>query len=272
MGKIKFLSVLVLLAAVLLSAYPGVGMAQEPLIAPPQPIKERPRELTETEYQNEVAGIYAQHPDLSVVVDLKDPAGIDLDLLPPDVAALVDSNTRIVSFKETARPISRGRVPGLASPCSTPVLGVGCKSASGSRDMTVSNWFGGVEQFGRVYALRYDWYPPCGSQNCKGWEIEQQWAWWKRNDSGWTVQSAQMWTKILGENYCTQQGATLDYGSSYFTPTWYGNQTGYWSISGFPNNAYVPFPSGWSRTQGDIYQGSSLKYNDAMTYQFWSKD
>lgn len=281
MRKIKLLSVLVLL--MLLSAGIGKITAQEPLPASPQPTdpvvagtSERPRELTEAGYRDEVAHLYAQHPALKVVVDLEDPDGIDPSLLPSNVASLVGSNTKIVAFRETARLGSK-RVPGLASPCRIGPLNIGCKDPDGSRDMTVSNkfWDGGqyVEQFCRVYALRYDWYPGCGGgQNCKGWEIEEQWAWWTRTDSSWTVCDGQMSTYIPGEDYCTENGATLNHGSTYFNPTWYGNQTGYWSISGFANNAYVPFPSGWSRTEGDICRYGQLKYSNARTYQYWSKD
>lgn len=131
----------------------------------------------------------------------------------------------------------------------------------------MSDWFGGIEQFCRVYALRYDDYP--GAPDFHGWEIEQQWSRWTRTSSSWTVSSARMWTHIPGEDYCTENDATLNHGSTYFTPTWYGNGTNWWTISGFANNAYVPFIMGWSWTQGDIYQNSSLKYNDAQTRQGW---
>ena len=264
MRKLKFVSVFVLLA-LLLSAGPGAVMGQEPPPVPPQPA-ERPRELREVEYQAKVADLYAQHPDLRVIVDLEDTDGIDPNLLPPDVASLVDSNTKVVAFRETAR-LDSGRVPGLASLCAIPSLDIWCKSPDGSRDMTVSKWYGGVEQFCRVYALLYDDYP--GAPDFHGWEIEQQWSRWTRTDSSWTVHSARMWTLIPGEDYCTEDDATLNHGSTDFTPTWDGNGTNWWTISGFANNAYVPFPHGWSWTQGDIYQNSSLKYNDAQTRQGW---
>ena len=108
MRKVKFVSMFVLLVLVL-SVGPGAVMGQERPPVPPQPA-ERSRELTEAEYQAEVAGLYAQHPDLRVIVDLEDPDGIDLSQLPSDIASLVDSNTRIVAFRETARLDSK-RVP-----------------------------------------------------------------------------------------------------------------------------------------------------------------
>ena len=81
-----------------------------------------------------------------------------------------------------------------------------------------------------------------------------------------------MRTYIPGEDYCAKDSATLNYGSVYFDPMWWEGDLYHsliYSISGFPNNAYIPFPSGWSRTQGDIYLYNSLKYNDRMTYQYW---
>lgn len=276
MRKLKFVSVFVLLA-LLLSAGMGAVVAQKPTAIARQSIDdpattgspelESPRELTEAEYLEEVAGLYAQHPDFELVMDLEDPNGIDPSLLPPDVASLVDSNTKIVAYREMARPDSSTRVPGLASLCNIPFFDIGCETPDGIRDMTVSDWFSDVEQFCRVYALRYDDYPP--APDLQGWEIEQQWSKWERADYSWSVYNARMRTYIPGENYCTQDDDTLNYASTFFQPTWYGNETAWWSISGFPDEAYVPFPSGWSRTRSDIYQYGYLKFDDAYTYQFW---
>ena len=81
-----------------------------------------------------------------------------------------------------------------------------------------------------------------------------------------------MKTYIPGNNYCTGSGATLNYSSTTVAqPTWSGNQTFKYVISGFPNIAYVPESpyGGLSYTQGDIYQGTTLRYNDARINQYW---
>lgn len=278
MYKSRFFAVLMLLIL-------GIGTIQEPRLTSAQGIgpdsetsskPEVPQELTIEEFQKEVEAFYKQYSHYIVTVDLEDPDGIDPELLPDDIASLVDSNTKVVAYKETKRPDSEqppdseqvtSPVSSLSSSCVLDIkLGIWCRGNDGTRDLTVSDNFGGVEQFNRVWALRYDnyqgWYT--------GWEIEKQWAWWKRTNTSWSVSDAQMKTYIPGEDYCTQNPATLNHYSAWFTPSWSGNNSYIYNISGFPNNAYVPIPSGWSRTQGDIYQYGTRKYNDAQTHQYWA--
>lgn len=234
---------------------------------------ETPKELTDEEYLKDVAEFYASHPDFEITVDLVDLKGIDPSLLPEDLKSLTDSGVRIVAYRETVRvEITSGKPNGLALLCALPLTGIGCATASGSRDLTTSKVFGSVTEFARTIALRYDDYPGCGSGvNCFGWEIEKEYMWWTRSISTWNVKNGVMKTYIVGENYCTESNATLNYGSSTIAqPTWSGNQTSKYSISGFPNIAYVPLPnSGYSYTQGDIYQGTTLKYDNARHYQYW---
>lgn len=246
---------------------------------PPQKAdkSEVPTELMEKEYLTDVEQFYESHPDLVIIVDLADPKGIDPSLLPEDLKALgksgIRSGVRIVAYRKTIHvDIASGKPNGLAMPCLLPKAGIGCAMISGSRDITTSQVFGAaVEEFARTVALRYDWYPLCqGGVNCFGWEVEKQYMWWKRFSSSWNVKNGVMKTYIEAENYCTQSTTTLNYGSSIVSqPTWIGNQTSKYLISGFPNTAYVPWPSGYSYTQGDIYRGTTLKYNDARVYQLW---
>lgn len=245
------------------------------LTIPPLQVEEgaeAPVELSNDEYSADVEKFYRLHSDLAVTIDLANPKGIDPSLLPNDIKALIELGFRVLAYRETVRINVRGGKPnGLSMPCPFPIAGISCATYSGSRDLTVSNTFGSVEQFSRVIALRYDWYSRCtGGANCKGWEIEKQYMWWKRSSSSWNVKNGVMKTYIEGENYCSQQFAILNYGSSVVSqPTWSGNQTYTYSISGFPNTAYVPWPSGYSYTQGDIYQNTTLKHNDVRVYQFW---
>lgn len=243
---------------------------------PPQETdkSEVPTEFTREEYIKDVEQFYKSHPELIVTIDLADPKGIDPSLLPTDLKNLTDSGIRIVAYRETIRiDIKSGKPNGLAKPCLLPTTGIGCATNSGSRDMTTSKVFGSVEEFARTIALRYDWYPRCQSGvNCFGWEIEKQYMWWKRTNSTWNVKNGVMKTYIEAENYCTQNPITLNYGSTTISqPTWSGNQTSTYSISGFPNTAYVSWPSGYSYTQGDIYESTTLKYDDARLYQYWPK-
>ena len=236
---------------------------------------EGPNELTQQEFQNQVSELYSRHPEFELVVDLKDSEGIDPDLLPPDIAAIVDKNTKVVAYKEMELPEKIGKVPGLASIIQHICLSIGCASPNGSRDVTVSNWYDGVKQYSRAYGLRYDHYSGCDYyQNCRGWEVEQQWAKWEREDYSWSVYSARVKTYIYGENYCTENSATLNHASTYFTPTFYGLSTNWWTISGFANNAYVPLTAyaGWSRTRSDIYEDGLLQFNDAYTTQYWPRN
>jgi hypothetical protein len=75
------------------------------------------------------------------------------------------------------------------------------------------------------------------------------------------------------QNFCTgyKYGSSM-YSSTTFDPTFYGNATNWYSISGFPNIAYVPSVYLNVYTQADIYQGSVRKYNDARTSNFLSRD
>lgn len=275
MKKKLILIALTVLVMLILILSVSASSAYARTTTPPQEAdkSEVPTEFTEEEYLKDVEQFYESHPDLMIIVDLADPKGIDPSLLPEDLKALAESGVRIVAYRETVHvDIKSGGKNGLAKPCPLPKAGIGCATNSGSRDMTTSQIFGSVEEFARTIALRYDWYPRCqGGVNCFGWEVEKQYMWWKRTNSSWNVKNGVMRTYIEAENYCTQSSAILNYGSSTIQPTWSGNQTLTYSISGFPNTAYVPWPSGYSYTQGDIYQGTTLKYNDALVRQFWPR-
>lgn len=232
---------------------------------------EVPMELSNDEYSADVVKFYRSHADLVTTIDLANPKGIDQSLLPNDIQALIKPGTRVLAYRETVRINLKGGKPnGLARPSLHPIAGISCATYSGSRDWTISSIFGSVEQFNRVIALRYDWYSECSGANCKGWEIEKQYMWWKRSISSWNVKNGVMKTYIEAEDYCSKNATILNYGSTTISqPTWSGNQTVIYNISGFPNNAYVPWPSGYSYTQGDIYQGTTLKYDNQRIYQFW---
>jgi len=242
---------------------------------------ELPREMTKIEYEIYIENFYSEH-NLRIIVDLRDENGIDPSLLPPFISAMIEDDVIITGYRES---VPNDHVSSLlnlyceslrsedefASEGST-ILGITCRSREDVYyDIEAGKWFGSVQQFNRTIALRYDGYEPCG-QTCYGYEIEQEIAWWKRSASNWTVKSAKMYTILPpGENFCTGALDSLNYGSTYFNPTWSGNQTPYYSISGFPNKAIIPWPQGHSTTQGDIYQGTTLKYNDAKgPYHFWS--
>lgn len=142
---------------------------------------EIPKEMSDQEYQKAIEEFYDRYADFIVVVDLEDPKGIDPKLLPADIASLVDGNTKIVAYKETVRPDTKPtRFNNICE--DSFILGIPCKdSHDGTRDLAVSKNFGGVEQFSRVQALRYDEYTGCG-RLCVGWEFEQQWSKWNRTD------------------------------------------------------------------------------------------
>jgi len=147
-----------------------------------------------------------------------------------------------------------------------------CASGDGSIDTEISNWAGSVEQFIRVQAIYYNDYLGCTPNTCRGYEIQKQFARWYRQNTQWTVDTARMQTNIaLGENYCTEADDSVITNSVYFDPTWYNyfNSNSY-SINVAPNKAVVPYlDSGWSRTQANIYQGSTLKYYHHYTNYTW---
>ncbi|MBG0788008.1 MAG: hypothetical protein H0S79_23220 [Anaerolineaceae bacterium] len=238
---------------------------------------EVPKELNEVEFQSQINALDKFSEDHIVLYDLEDPEGIDPDLLPKDIAALVDGNTKVVAYRETTRPDSiqsSGASTILAAFDKHRMLGIPCASPDGTRDTTTSTNFGSVTQYSRVYALRYDDAPWNPAQPLTGWEFETQWAKWTRTDTAWYVADAKMKLEATQrQDYCT--GVTLgglNYSSTTFDPTFYGNSTNWFSISGFANTAYVPSPYHLvAYTQGDIYQGYSLQYNDAKTRQYFSK-
>ena len=229
---------------------------------------EVPTELTMEEYLQDVDQFYQSHPELVITVDLANPNGIDLSLLPEDARASIKPGLLVVAYRETVR---KGGKAGL--PCPRPELmaGIGCKTNDGSRDLTTSSTFGSVKQFARTIALKYENYSRCTGVNCFGWEVDKQYMYWTRSLSSWNVKNGVMLTYIEAENYCTTSPATLNYGSSTIQPTWSGNQSTIYSISGFPNVAYVPWPGGYSYSQGDIYQGTTLKYDNAREQQTWPR-
>lgn len=122
--------------------------------------------------------------------------------------------------------------------------------------------------------MRYDNAPWNLSQPLTGWEFEKEWAKWTRTDDTWYVAEAIMKVESpYTQDYCTGEilGA-FNYSSTSFDPTFYGSATNWWSISGFPNIAYVPFYALTASTQADIYQGYVEKYNDAITKENFLRD
>ncbi|NMC28572.1 MAG: hypothetical protein GYA45_00685 [Pelolinea sp.] len=238
---------------------------------------ETPKEFTDLDYEIAIENFYNQYATYVIVADLNDPNGIDPSLLPPDIASLINDNTKVIAYKETKRPDKDQATNLLLLDLicvDDAIFGIPCATSDGTRDTTVSKVFGGIEQFSRVLALRYDDYSGC-DRFCVGWEFEQQWAKWTRTSSSWTIgtNSARMRTySTAPEDFCTENSVSLNYSSSWFTPTFSGNSTSWWSISGFQNIAYVPFPSAISETQGDLYQSGVLQYNDAKTQQVFTND
>lgn len=275
MYKKKTISIILLL--LLFITQTSMLTSAQPINDDPPQTLESPKELTPKEFQKDIDELYSRHPDFKIIIDLEDPKGIDPNLLPQDIANLVDGNTKIVAYKETRRAGNNVKASGLSSLYNKFCLSIGCASPSGSRDLTVADWYGNVKQYSRVYALRYDHYSGCDYYtNCYGWEIENQWSKWDRTSYSWQVKNARMKTYIYGENYCTEASATLNYASYYFDPSFSnGTSTNWYSISGFPNKAYVPltdYGAGWSRTRSDIYLYSTLQYNDALTTQYWPRN
>lgn len=269
MRTFRFLMVLVLLSL-------GIVFPHEKTFAlvELQAQDEVPQEFTEAEYQQSIKEFYEQYKDFVVVVDLKDPNGIDPELLPDDIASVVDANTKVLAYKETINPTSNSEQNSRFAAFCNSLLGdilldISCADPDGSRDTTVTDIYGGVTQYSRVLALRYDEYEGC-DRLCHGREFEKQWAKWQRTNSSWSIGdiSARMGTTATSaSNFCTQGFALLNKYSTFFTPTWNGNNTSWYSISGFPNLAYVPSPPAVSFTQGDVYQSGALHTDDAMTTQ-----
>jgi len=269
MRTFRFLMVLVLLSLGLVLSHEKTSALVEL-----QDQGEVPQEFTEAEYQQEIKEFYKQYEDFIVVVDLKDPNGIDPALLPDDIASVVDANTKVIAYKETSNPNSNSKqnsrfVAFCNSLLGNILLDISCADADGTRDTTVSDIYSGLTQYNRMLALRYDEYEGC-QRLCHGWEFEKEWAKWQRTNSSWSVGSGSARMGLIStapENFCTEDAMFLAYYSSYFTPTWNGNNTNWYSINGFPNIAYVPYPTAVSETQADIYQSGALYIDNALTQQ-----
>ena len=182
---------------------------------------------------------------------------------------------KVIAYRETNKIQSSPKVDGLIIPMRFGKIvkpGIPCATHDGTFDITLSKTFGGVDQYIRVLALRYDDYPGC-DRLCHGWEFEQQWAKWTRTSSSWYISanSAKMRTtsgSVPAENFCTESQVSLNYASDWFTPDFYGNATNWWTISGFPNVAYVPGYSIVSQTQSDIIE--AVVHSDALTNQVFT--
>ncbi len=233
---------------------------------PDSKFAEAPKELSEKEFQKEQEEIYRLLPGHVVLYDLSDPKGINPNLLPADIASLVDSNTKVVEHYETNKVSDNTLI--IDPSIKNEISGISCKTADGSRTTTVSTTFGKVTQYTKVYALRYDdaeWNP---AQPLSGWEFEKQWAMWSRTDTAWYVNNAVFGIESgNNQDFCTGNNlGGFYYSSTSFDPQFNNYAISWWSISEFPNRAYVPSPYyAIAYTQGDIKQGSVLKYNDART-------
>jgi hypothetical protein len=243
-------------------------------------VVEIPKEFTQQEYEEEIENFYKQYSDYEVVYDLYDENGIDSELLPPEISSMIDGNTKVVAYKETAKKTTAPKIdafiiPGEIGKMIMPLIS--CASSSdGTYDSTIFTTYGGVDQYIRVQANRYNEYSGC-DRLCYGWEFEKQWAYWTRTSSSWYIgsNSALMQTTsgaVPAENYCTESQLSLNHMSSPFTPTFYGNSTNWWSISGFADIGYVPGYSIVSRTQSDIILSGGQVYNDATSSQIFSNN
>lgn len=239
---------------------------------------ESPQELSDEELQRQIEELEKYSEGHVVLYDLENPEGIDPKLLPSDIAALVDGNTKVVAYKETTRPLqiqSSECFEKSNIPDQYVLLGIPCASPDGTRDTTVSSNFGNVTQYNRVYALRYDDAPWNPSQPLTGWEYEQMWSKWTRSDAAWYVADANMRIEaVQNQDYCT--GNTLGgyvRASNWFDPGWATQtSTNWFSISGFLNTAYVPGPYYENAyVQADIYQDYELEHDNARTEQHFYK-
>ncbi|MGC9385163.1 MAG: hypothetical protein ACP5D6_11240 [Kosmotogaceae bacterium] len=102
--------------------------------------KEVPKELTEEEFQREMAEINRVPAGHIVLYDLYDPKGIDPNLLPADVAAQVDADTKIIEYFETTR-IDSVQPFDKYAPCNPDdqysILGISCDTYDSFVDLTI---------------------------------------------------------------------------------------------------------------------------------------
>lgn len=229
-------------------------------------------ELTPEQYALEIEKFYQELPPHIVVIDLEDSKGIDPALLPDEIAELVRNGTKVTRYKVT-RFLPSEKAPGLAKLCEKTLLDIPCADRSGTIDTERSSVYGSIEQYNRVLAYYYDDYPGCSPDQCTGYEVIRQYSRWTRTNSNWTVSGARISTIITNaKNYCTQASDSISRVSGYFTPTWadsVGTNTYYIDVA--PGKAVVPsFASGYSRTEGDIFEGSILRKAGLTTDYIWS--
>lgn len=247
----------------------GSSQAHEQNSSAPQTDEEPYLVLDLDELNKFMENHYALQSDLVKVIELEDPDGIDLNLLPSDIVQSLTPGTRVVKYIETKR-LENSSDGLLQTICFGAVLGIPCRSsADGGRDLTTYNEYQSFRQYLRSVANRYDWYSRCVT-NCLGWEIIYTWGWWTRPNSNWSVSDAEIGSYIDAEDFCTEDPVYLN---RFIHPSvyWYGNETLAYSPY-YPSQALVPWPSGWSKTQGDIYYGATKILDDWITRQYWPRD
>lgn len=235
---------------------------------------EIPKELSEEEFQREIFELDKLSEGHIVLYDLEDPEGIDPNLLPADIAALVDENTKVIAYKETTRPSATqpsGDTEKFDSANQVSLRGIPCASPDGSETTTTTTNLGNLTQYNKVYALHYDNAPWNPLEPLKGWEFEQMWSKWTRSSTTWYAADARMKVEaVQNQDYCTgdRLGETI-HSSSWFDPAWATQtSTNWYTISGFSNIAYVPSPNyANAYVQADIYNNYDLEYDDARTEQ-----
>jgi hypothetical protein len=117
-------------------------------------VVEIPKEFTQQEYEEEIENFYKQYSDYEVVYDLYDENGIDSELLPPEISSMIDGNTKVVAYKETAKKTTAPKIdafiiPGEIGKMIMPLIS--CASSSdGTYDSTIFTTYGGVDQYIRL--------------------------------------------------------------------------------------------------------------------------
>lgn len=229
------------------------------------------RELSKIKYLKDVEEFYLEREYLGLVtlVDLKNKDGIDLSQIPKEFRPMTESDQKLVAIKIMVRPEILPEKNRTVSKRFCAYYG-NCPVYYGTSDQTLSTPTGGVTQYTRTLADIYDDNDTVCERNCYGYKLIKQYGWWKRDNTGWTVQDARLKAVFSGDVICVGSYGSASRTSVTITPAWQSNTWSYtYIMDGFTSTIIIPFPTGTTRTEGDFLQNGQLKHDNVWTSKIW---
>lgn len=227
-----------------------------------------PIEMSDKEVEMEIKKLLKPPPGYIVKLkyDLHNPNGIDKTLLPEDYVKYIPEGQKVTDYREWEFvPVDREKIKLSAEIIEPNLSGDDCPvTYEGVAESTMPSSYSGITQYSRYVASKYR-----GQEIGNYFKINYIYGKWTRSSSSYSVYFCRIGAYVWGEQ-CNGTYRRFPRDSSEFDPTWYGNSTNWWRITGGYSYELVSWPGGQTRTytESDVYKnGNCIKY-DFITRNF----